>query len=118
MIIDREPRSNVPVDLIFLHLALPYTMHYFRPRTGVKRLSKSLWKFLASQLRLSSYFFGGRHPLEEFSSKHWTAVLLRTEDDLDDPTNVKDGTFRRVPASDNISLPRDMRATAAVTEGG
>jgi len=29
-----------------------------------------------------------------------------------------DGSFRRVPASDNIALPRDMRATAEVHEDG
>ncbi|KAJ6580947.1 hypothetical protein B0H19DRAFT_1112979 [Mycena capillaripes] len=115
---NREPLSNVPIDLIFLHVVLPYTTHYFRPRTAIKRVSKVLWKYLASQLRLSSYFFGGRYPHEEYTSKHWSSLLLRSEDDLDDPTNVKNGSFRRVPASDNISLPRDMRATAAVTEDG
>ncbi|KAJ7036506.1 hypothetical protein C8F04DRAFT_953656 [Mycena alexandri] len=111
---NREPLSNVPIDLIFLHLVLPYTTHYFRPRTGIRRVSKSLWKFLAGRLRLSSYFFGGRYPQEEYSSKHWTFMLLR----FDHENVVKDGSFRRVPASDNISLPRDMRATAAVTEHG
>ncbi|KAJ7708893.1 hypothetical protein B0H17DRAFT_1174191 [Mycena rosella] len=115
---NREPLSNVPIDLIFLHLVLPYTTHYFRPRTSVKRVSKALWKFLASRLRLSSYFFGGRYPHEEYTSKHWGTLFVRLEEDLADPTNVKDGSFRRVPASDNISLPRDMRATAAVTEHG
>ncbi|KAJ7780224.1 hypothetical protein DFH07DRAFT_729968 [Mycena maculata] len=111
----REPLSNVPIDLIFLHMVLPYTMHYFRPRTSVKRVSKAIWKFLASRLRLSSYFFGGRHPHEEYSSWHWSMII---SEDLTDPSNVKDGSFRRVPATDNISLPRDMRATAAVTEHG
>ncbi|KAJ7601555.1 hypothetical protein DFH06DRAFT_440100 [Mycena polygramma] len=115
---NREPLSDVPVDLIFLHVVLPYTTHYFRRRTGIKRVSKSLWRFLASRLRLSSYFFGGRYPHEEYTAIHWSSLLVRTEDDLDDPTNIKDGSFRRVPASDNISLPRDMRATAAVNELG
>ncbi|KAJ7230501.1 hypothetical protein GGX14DRAFT_583567, partial [Mycena pura] len=115
---NRESLSDIPIDLIFLHLALPYTMHYFRPRTGIKRASKALWKLLASRLRLSSYFFGGRYPHEEYTPKDWSSSLFRTVDDLKDPKNVMDGSFRRVPASDNISLPRDMRATAAVTEHG
>ncbi|KAF7345383.1 RING-CH-type domain-containing protein [Mycena venus] len=115
---NREPLSNVPIDLIFLHVVLPYTTHYFRPRAGIKRVSKMLWKFLASRLRLSSYFFGGRYLNEEYTSKHWSSLLFPSEDDYEDPSNVKDGTFRRVPASDNISLPRDMRATAAVNENG
>ncbi|KAJ6616969.1 hypothetical protein B0H10DRAFT_1346361 [Mycena sp. CBHHK59/15] len=115
---NREPLSNVPIDLIFLHLVLPYTMHYFRPRTGIRRVSKTLWMFLASRLRLSSYFFGGRHRYEEYTPNRWGAILFRSEEDLEDPSNVKDGSFRRVPATDNIALPRDMRATAAVTEHG
>lgn len=115
---NREPLSNVPVDLVFLHMVLPYTMHYFRPRTGIKRVSKALWRFLASRLRLSSYFFGGRYPHEEYTPKYWSTLLFRSEEDLDNPANVKAGSFRRVPASDNIALPRDMHATAAVTEHG
>ncbi|KAF7289096.1 RING-CH-type domain-containing protein [Mycena chlorophos] len=115
---NREPLSDVPVDLIFLHLTLPYTMQYLRPRAVIKRTSKTLWKFLAQRLRLSSYFFGGRHPEEEYTPKTWAAALFKIGDDVDNPSNVQDGTFRRVPASDNISLPREMRATAAVTETG
>ncbi|KAJ7623737.1 hypothetical protein FB45DRAFT_1089571, partial [Roridomyces roridus] len=114
----REPLSTVPIDLIFLHMVLPYTMHYFRPRTGIKKASKALWRVLAGWLRLSSYFFGGRYPNEEYSTWRWSAFFYRSNADLDNPKNVKDGTFRRVPATDNISLPRDMRATAAVTEQG
>ncbi|KAF7371061.1 RING-CH-type domain-containing protein [Mycena sanguinolenta] len=115
---NREPLSSVPVDLLFLHVVLPYTTHYFRPRTGIKRVSKAIWKFLASRLRLSSYFFGGRYPHEEYTPQRWSSLLFRLDDDCQDPTNVKDGSFRRVPASDNISLPRDMRATALVNELG
>ncbi|KAF7317716.1 RING-CH-type domain-containing protein [Mycena kentingensis (nom. inval.)] len=115
---NREPLSDVPIDLIFLHLALPYTMHYLRPRTAVKRVSKAIWTFLASRLRLSSYFFGGRYPSEERTPKSWTAWLFQRGDDLKDDAVVRDGTFRRVPATDNIALPREMRATAGVTENG
>jgi E3 ubiquitin-protein ligase MARCH6 len=37
---------------------------------------------------------------------------------LRDPNNIQDGTFRRVPASDNVALPREMRATAEVNVNG
>ncbi|KAJ7249539.1 hypothetical protein B0H12DRAFT_696107 [Mycena haematopus] len=115
---NREPLSSVPIDLLFLHVVLPYTTHYFRPRTGIKRVAKALWRFLAVRLRLSSYFFGGRYPHEEYTPKRWSSLLFRSQDNCQDPTNIKDGSFRRVPASDNISLPRDMRATALVDEHG
>ncbi|KAF7309457.1 RING-CH-type domain-containing protein [Mycena indigotica] len=115
---NREPLSDVPLDLIFLHLSLPYTMHYLRPRTGIKRVSKALWKLLARRLRLSSYFFGGRYLEEEFTVATWSDAILGAEIDMEDPKNIRDGSFRRVPASDNIALPREMRATAAVSESG
>jgi E3 ubiquitin-protein ligase MARCH6 len=111
--------SNVPIDLLFLHLVLPYTMHYFRPRKALKKLTTALWKFLATRLRLTSYFFGGRHPVEECTPKHWKLNLIRSNKmELGDTDSVRDGSFRRVPATDNIALPRDMRATAAVNEIG
>ncbi|GLB43378.1 putative RING finger membrane protein [Lyophyllum shimeji] len=109
---NREPLSNVPVDLLFLHLVLPYTMHYFRPKKALKECASVIWKILAKRLRLTSYFFGGRHPDEE-RSRPWRIFSRSADDDA-----VKDGTFRRVPATDNLVLPRDMRATAGVTEEG
>ncbi|TFK39450.1 hypothetical protein BDQ12DRAFT_704973 [Crucibulum laeve] len=115
---NREPLSNIPVDLLFLHLVLPYTMHYFRPKSAVKILATELWKFLAARLRLTSYFFGGRHTVEEQAPKSFLGHFIRNTSELQDLESTIDGTFRRVPATDNLALPRDMRATAAVTEDG
>ncbi|KAF8074708.1 hypothetical protein FPV67DRAFT_1474663 [Lyophyllum atratum] len=110
---NREPLSNVPIDLLFLHLVLPYTMHYFRPKRALREFATVVWKVLARRLRLTSYFFGGRHPAEERSGP-WRPLSAR-------PTRLDltvDGTLRRVPATDNLALPRDMRATAQVNEDG
>ncbi|KIL65587.1 hypothetical protein M378DRAFT_518862 [Amanita muscaria Koide BX008] len=115
---NREPLSHVPVDLLFLHLLLPYTMRYFRPKKVVKKFATAIWKFLAAKLRLTSYFFGGRHHSEEYTPKTWREVFMRTPDDLADAEHVFDGSFRRVPATDQIALPRDMKATVPVTEVG
>ena len=92
-------------------------MHYFRPKRVIKHVATFVWKFLATRFRLTSYFFGGRHPEEEYTPKTWRALLFwsNTETTQD---NDLDGSFRRVPATDNIALPRDMRATVAVTEEG
>ena len=92
-------------------------MYYFRPKRVIKHVATFVWKFLATRFRLTSYFFGGRHPEEEYTPKTWRALLFwsnmeMTEDD------IQDGSFRRVPATDNIALPRDMRATVAVTAAG
>ncbi|KAF9522418.1 hypothetical protein CPB83DRAFT_112389 [Crepidotus variabilis] len=115
---NREPLSNVPVDLLFLHLVLPYTMLYFRPKRAIKEVATIVWKFLATRLRLNSYFFGGRHPQEEFTPKDWRDNFFRSDTFVADPDTHLDGSFRRVPATDNLALPRDMRATVAVTAEG
>ncbi|KAK0238548.1 hypothetical protein EDD85DRAFT_1022072 [Armillaria nabsnona] len=116
---NRQPLSKVPIDLLFLHLVLPYTMHYFRPRKGIKKLVTVIWKFLACQLRLTSYFFGGRYPLEEVTPAKWSLKSLYSSKSLFvDPTAKADGSFRRVPATDSIALPKDIGATAAVDERG
>lgn len=114
----REPLSDVPIDLLFLHLVLPYTMHYFRPKRVIKEAATVVWKFLAARLRLTSYFFGGRYPQEEFTPKQWRDNFVRSDTFVVDPDVPLNGSFRRVPATDNLALPRDMRATAAVSADG
>ncbi|KAH0836469.1 hypothetical protein J3R83DRAFT_8078 [Lanmaoa asiatica] len=116
----REPLSEVPIDLLFLQIVLPYTMRYLRPRKAVYRVAVHVWRFLAAKLRLTSYMFGDRNR-EEVSSRTYKtrlAFFRRSARDNEEATTTPDGTFRRVPASDNIALPRDMRATAEVREDG
>ena len=97
-------------------------MQYFRPKRVVRRVSTHIWRFLASNLRLSSYFFGGRYNDEEYSSRNWLSSFWvsrrKAGDDTNDNTGVRDGGFKRVPNTDHIALPRDMRATATVNENG
>lgn len=116
----REPISTVPVDLIFLQFALPYTIRYLRPRRFFHRWAVRIWKLVAARLRLTSYMFGERHSDEEFTAKFdsWIPFLRRSLSDVEAASKTSDGTFRRVPASDNIALPKDMRATAEVLENG
>jgi len=45
-------------------------------------------------------------------------MLIQPNMAMIDAEDVADGSFRRVPATDNIALPRDMRATVAVAENG
>ena len=106
--------SVVPIDLLFLHLVLPYTMQYFRPRKFLKQNSVHVWKFLAAQLRLSSYLFGGRHPEEEIDYMH-TLIFGPQTHGLG---TTRSGTFRRVPNSDNIALVKGHAATVQVDEEG
>ncbi|KAH9893215.1 hypothetical protein C8Q73DRAFT_746014 [Cubamyces lactineus] len=116
----REPLSEVPIDLIFIQLVLPYTMDYFRPRKALRRFGTFIWKYLARQLRLSSYMFGGRFASEEYTPKHWSWRTLLNDDgmQMDDAEADHDGTFRRVPNSDNVALVKDAPATVEVDEEG
>ncbi|KAI6167328.1 hypothetical protein EDD17DRAFT_1469209 [Pisolithus thermaeus] len=113
----REPLSDVPIDLLFLQIVLPYTMRHLRPRKVLHDTSIYVWRYLASKLRLTSYMFGDRLADQEETVHYrtWIAFFLRSTKDA---VTERDGTFRRVPASDNIALPRDMRATAEVFENG
>ena len=93
-------------------------MQYFRPKRTIKNVATFVWKSLARRFRLSSYFFGGRYHEEEYTSKNWRGLLFRPNMEMADVDDTPDGSFRRVPAADNIALPRDMRATVAVTATG
>ncbi|THU92959.1 hypothetical protein K435DRAFT_967467 [Dendrothele bispora CBS 962.96] len=119
----REPLSSIPLDLIFLHITLPYTVSYFRPRKSLKKFATLVWKALAKRLRLSSYFFGGRHPGEEYTPQTWTLRRVLnlgsgTAEDAPTKGDDYDGSFRRVPATDHIALPKDMTATVEVNVDG
>ena len=113
----REPLSTVPYDLVFMHLILPYTIHYFRPRTAARQMGTILWKWLSRQLRVSSYMFGERHPAEEVASKGF--FFFQSESATEPGAQkARRGGWRRVPAHDNVAVIRGMRATVEVTEDG
>ncbi|KZT09822.1 uncharacterized protein LAESUDRAFT_694262 [Laetiporus sulphureus 93-53] len=116
----REPLSVVPVDLLFLHFVLPHTMQYFRPKKTMRQFGIYLWKHLAAQLRLTSYMFGGRYINEEYTSPRWSwrSRFIKSKAEMADTEAVFEGTFRRVPNSDNIALVKDMPATAIVDADG
>lgn len=119
----REPLSEVPLDLLFLHLVVPNSVYYIRPRKFLRNLVTRYWKWAAHQLRFTSYMFGGRYPNEEALPKTRTWEMLFESSETSapvDPNNVTlfTGSLRRVPAVDRVALPRDTSATVAVDEKG
>ena len=114
----REPLATIPYDLVFMHLILPYTIHYFRPRTAARQIGTVLWKWLSRKLRVSSYMFGERHPTEEIAYRGF--FYYRSEDviGMGPRRPRRDGGWRRVPANDNVAIVRGTRATVEVTEDG
>ena len=114
----REPLSTVPYDLVFMHLILPYTIHYFRPRTAVRQLGAVLWKRLSRSLRVSSYMFGERHLAEEVASKPFFNFGSKSAAPSVTQEAPREGGWRRVPANDNVAIVRGTRATVEVNEDG
>ena len=114
----REPLSTVPYDLVFMHLILPYTIHYFRPRAAARQIGAVFWTSLSVTLRVSSYMFGERHPVEELASKEFFGFRSKKVIAPDTWEQRREGGWRRVPANDNVAIVRGMRATVEVTEAG
>ncbi|GJJ11157.1 hypothetical protein Clacol_005388 [Clathrus columnatus] len=114
----REPLSEIPVDLLFVHLILPPTLHYFRPRKPVRRLMTLWWHWTARQLRLTSFMFGERHPDEEYSTPWSWKKLFGLNEGKAVVVPGRDGGFRRAPAGDNIAFLRDKPALVPIDEEG
>ncbi|CCO30876.1 E3 ubiquitin-protein ligase MARCH6 [Rhizoctonia solani AG-1 IB] len=57
----REPLSEIPVDLLFLHLVMPPTVKRLTIGSWMKARLEVWWKFMARQLRLSSFMFNQLH---------------------------------------------------------
>lgn len=95
---------------------MPYTLRYFRPRALIRSTCIHLWRFLSQHLRLSSYMFGEKVPAEQFTPAEWP---WQRPHYIDGKTRREfDGSHRRVPASDLVVVPTDMRATAEVYSNG
>jgi len=116
----REPLSEIPIDLLFLHTALPYTLHYFRPKKFIHKAGSRIWRFISHQLRLTSYMFGERHASEEYTPTNWSwrQLFVPSGIEMDDSEAKHDGTFRRVPNNDNVALVKQEAATIEVDAEG
>jgi E3 ubiquitin-protein ligase MARCH6 len=63
--------------------------------------------------------FGGRHPEEEHDLPHISWLRFGNPGGkIEDGVLPFHGSYRRVPNSDNVAVPRDMRATAKVDVNG
>ncbi|THH29527.1 hypothetical protein EUX98_g4673 [Antrodiella citrinella] len=115
-----EPLSEVPIDLLFLLIALPYTLHYFRPKRFIHKAGTRLWRTVSRLLRLTSYMFGERHASEEYTptGSPWRQLFVQQGIEMDDSEAKHDGTFRRVPNNDNVALVKHESATIEVDAEG
>lgn len=122
-----EALSDVPYDLIVLHMVLPWLVSTSRPDRAFRSLSRKWWISAARLFRLSSYLIGG-NPSEE--QGHWIAqswkdsfkisfrrfsskirsqadeALVEKEivSEIAAGRFVSDGALARVPADDHNTL--------------
>ncbi|KAG0294409.1 hypothetical protein BGZ96_001248 [Linnemannia gamsii] len=138
-----EPLSDIPIDMLLFHLAVPLTIRWMNPADRFKILFIGWWKKLAETMRLSSFMYGNdgkRYPEEEghIVYRTWKAWLLRyrppfpkletsgddtvgsgEELDVDAPVIfVPDGGLYRVPSTDRVVHLKNRRVLVPVdTEG-
>jgi hypothetical protein len=114
-----EPLSEIPVDLLFLHLIVPPTVKRLTISGWMRARLEEWWKYTARQLRLSSFMFGklyadelqressGLRPVEG-PTEGWT---------LPDEAQMY-GRWLRVPKGDNIAFLRDAPVLIQVNHAG
>ncbi|WWC91366.1 uncharacterized protein L201_006309 [Kwoniella dendrophila CBS 6074] len=124
------PLTSIPFDLLFLHLVVPPTIKYIRPRHRARKLLNIWWKSTISLFRLNT-LMARRTALHDHTKlstrpnkldKLWPILdpICRYMFGKYDPVSTK----ARVPASDQVILlpPAQRKAEGgvfiALTEGG
>lgn len=100
---------------------MPATLKYFRPHKVINVVAARYWKWASRQLRITSYMLGDVHQEETRPSRGIWSWFNDTEvvwPQCEGDETAFDGGYRRVPAQDNISLPREISATVAVDSSG
>lgn len=111
----RHPISELPIDLLFLHLVLPSMLESVDPMKIISPLAHTFWEHEAHEFRLTSFLFGDRIVEEEVASRLTWRRLPIVRDlkivrnlnarDATGRHDVQDGNFARVPASDTVAFP-------------
>lgn len=111
----RDPLSEIPVDLLFLHIIAPATLTRLRPKRAMRYLLHKWWKMAARQLRLSSFMYGKRYDTEEqFDTRPWSARLRPSST----PNLEFRGALVRVPATDAMTMTSNQPVLIQVDEKG
>ncbi|KAL4917210.1 hypothetical protein BDW62DRAFT_184386 [Aspergillus aurantiobrunneus] len=130
----KDPVLEFPIDLLFYNFGIPLAIQTFKPSDGLHSLYSWWFRKCARVLRLSDFFFGERHLDEEGVRQHtwWSSLLgskadpkkASTEKDRQsdsdgnhaDTPSKQDGKFVRVPASDQVRIPKGSPVFLEVTE--
>jgi len=115
----REPLSEIPVDLLFLHLIVPPTVKRLTISGWMRTRLEEWWKYTARQLRLSSFMFGKLYADElQRESSGLRPVDGPTEGWTLPEEGQMYGRWLRVPKGDNIAFLRDAPVLVEVNHAG
>ncbi|KAF8677376.1 hypothetical protein RHS04_05713 [Rhizoctonia solani] len=115
----REPLSEIPVDLLFLHLVMPPTVKRLTIGSWMKARLEVWWKFMARQLRLSSFMFNQLHADELQRESRGLRPMNGPAETWTIPSDEHlYGRWLRVPKSDNIAFLRDQPVLIEVNHAG
>ncbi|KAH7335166.1 hypothetical protein B0J17DRAFT_668903 [Rhizoctonia solani] len=115
----RVPLSEIPVDLLFLHLVMPPTVKRLTIGSWMKTRLEVWWKYTARQLRLSSFMFNQLHADElQRESKALRPMHGPAETWTIPSDEHLYGRWLRVPKSDNIAFLRDQPVLIQVDRAG
>ena len=101
-----EPLTEVPIDLLMVHFALPWATRKMDPEKMSEAWLSAWWKGAARALRLSSYMIGGEFKDEQRRPKGnafvaaWQALWYRKSAAEGEEGWVEDGQMCRVPDDD------------------
>ncbi|KAL4925022.1 E3 ubiquitin-protein ligase SSM4 [Aspergillus undulatus] len=125
----KDPVLEFPIDLLFYNFGIPLAIQAFKPSDGLHCLYSWWFRKCARLLRLSDFFFGERHSDEEgwssLSESITDAQLIEGEKGQETIADGKPsstqprrrgGKFVRVPASDQVRIPKGSPVFLEVTE--
>ncbi|KAL4968679.1 E3 ubiquitin-protein ligase SSM4 [Aspergillus stella-maris] len=117
----KDPVLEFPIDLLFYNFGIPLAIQALKPSDGLHHMYSWWFRKCARVLRLSDFFFEERHSDEEggfLSGGNATENGHTNDGDEKEAVSPprRDGKFVRVPASDQVRIPKGNPVFLEVTE--
>ena len=129
-----EPVLEFPVDLLFYNFLMPLAVRFIKPSDGLHTMYHWWFRRCARLLRLSHFLFGEQEAAEEghHVRRTWWGVLTGRRGDVNKPVLgndrrilaedrnmdayfLRDGTYVRAPASDQVRIPKGAKTFVEIT---
>ncbi len=131
-----EPVLEFPIDLLFYNFFMPLAVKFFKPSDGLHAMYSWWFRKCARILRLTWFLFDERMLDEEgyHVRRNWADLFTGVQGDATQPVKPgslqdpfqedaelkayfqQDGRYVRVPASDQVRIPKDGQVFLEVDE--